>query len=147
VGSHRFERCAVGGQARTAVAGLPRILPPAEVDVLTAALRTHRDRAMVAAMVLGGLRRSKVLGLSLDDLRFAERKVLITGCKGGRQRLISVSGRFFAAVAAYLEAERPPGRAPDRVFLVFKGPHRAGSRYPGRHEDSLVADLHEVISR
>jgi hypothetical protein len=34
---------------------LPRILTPAEVDALTAALRTHRDRAMVAATVLGGL--------------------------------------------------------------------------------------------
>jgi Phage integrase, N-terminal SAM-like domain len=36
---------------------LPQVLGPAEVDVLTAALRTYRDRAMVAAMVLGGLRR------------------------------------------------------------------------------------------
>ena len=33
---------------------LPRILTPQEVDALTAALRTHRDRAMVAAMVLAG---------------------------------------------------------------------------------------------
>ena len=49
---------------------LPRILSPAEVNALTAALRTHRDRAMVAAMVLGGLRRCEVLGLGLDDLRF-----------------------------------------------------------------------------
>jgi integrase/recombinase XerD len=48
---------------------LPRILSPAEVDALTAALRTHRDRAMVAAMVLGGLRRCEVLGLRLEDLR------------------------------------------------------------------------------
>jgi len=40
-----------------AVRQLPRILTPAQVDALTAALRTHRDRAMVAAMVLGGLRR------------------------------------------------------------------------------------------
>jgi integrase len=39
-----------------AVRRLPRILAPAEVDALMAALRTHRDRAMVAAMVLGGLR-------------------------------------------------------------------------------------------
>src|SRR6266568_6316192 len=36
---------------------LPRILTPGEVDALLAALRTHRDRAMVLAMVLGGLRR------------------------------------------------------------------------------------------
>jgi integrase/recombinase XerD len=33
---------------------LPRVLAPAEVDALRAALRTHRDRAMVDAMVLGG---------------------------------------------------------------------------------------------
>jgi len=103
---------------------LPRILSPAEVDALTVALRTHRDRAMVAAMVLGGLRRCEVLGLRLEDLHAAERRVFITEGKGGRQRLIPVSGRFFAAVAAYLDAERPPGARTDRVFLVLKGPHR-----------------------
>jgi integrase/recombinase XerD len=37
-----------------AVRQLPRVLTPAQVDALMAALRTHRDRAMVAAMVLGG---------------------------------------------------------------------------------------------
>lgn len=42
---------------------LPMILSPDEVDALTRALRTHRDRAMVAAMVLGGLRGCEVLGL------------------------------------------------------------------------------------
>ena len=105
-----------------AVRRLPRILAPAEVDALMAALRTHRDRAMVAAMVLGGLRRCEVLGLRLEDLRFAERRVFVAEGKGGRQRLIPVSGRFFAAVAAYLDAERPPGS--DRVFVVLQGPHR-----------------------
>jgi integrase/recombinase XerD len=105
-----------------AVRRLPRILAPAEVDALMAALRTHRDRAMVAAMVLGGLRRCEVLGLRLEDLRFAERRVFIAEGKGGRQRLVPVSARFFAAVAAYLDAERPPGS--DRVFVVLQGPHR-----------------------
>ncbi|WP_197698236.1 tyrosine-type recombinase/integrase [Micromonospora viridifaciens] len=42
---------------------LPRILQPPQVDALLAALRTHRDRAMAEAMVLGGLRRCEVLGL------------------------------------------------------------------------------------
>jgi integrase len=105
-----------------AVRRLPRILAPAEVDALMAALRTHRDRAMVAAMVLGGLRRCEVLGLRLEDLRFAERRVFVAEGKGGRQRLVPVSARFFGAVAAYLDAERPPGS--DRVFVVLKGPHR-----------------------
>ena len=104
-----------------ATRGLPRILSPAEVDALTAALRSHRDRAMVAAMVLGGLRRCEVLGLRLEDLRAAERRVFIAEGKAGRQRLIPVSGRFFAAVAAYLEGERPPGIGSDRVFRGAQG--------------------------
>jgi integrase len=103
---------------------LPQILSPAQVDALTAALRTHRDRAMVAAMVLGGLRRCEVLGLRLGDLHVAERRVFIAEGKGGRQRLVPVSGRFFAVVAAYLDAERPPGAGTGRVFVVLKGPRR-----------------------
>jgi integrase/recombinase XerD len=103
---------------------LPRILTPAEVDRLTAALRSHRDRAMVAGMVLGGLRRCEVLGLRLEDLRVAEHRVFIAEGKGGHQRLVPVSARFFAAVAAYLDAERPAGTDTDRVFVVLKGPNR-----------------------
>jgi integrase/recombinase XerD len=103
---------------------LPRILTPAEVDALTGALRTHRDRAMVAAMVLGGLRRCEVLGLRLGDLRVAERRVFVADGKGGHQRLVPVSRRFFDHVAAYLDAERPPGLHTDNVFVVLKGPNR-----------------------
>jgi site-specific recombinase XerD len=103
---------------------LPQILSPAEVDVLTAALRTHRDRAMAAAMVLGGLRRCEVLGLRLGDLRFGERRLFITEGKGGHQRLIPVSARFFTEVSAYLDAERPAGAGTDRVFVVLKGQRR-----------------------
>jgi integrase/recombinase XerD len=103
---------------------LPQILGPAEVDALTAALRTHRDRAMAAAMVLGGLRRCEVLGLRLADLRFAERRVFVAEGKGGHQRLIPVSARFFTEVSAYLEAERPADPGTDRVFVVLKGPRR-----------------------
>jgi len=117
---------------------LPRILSPAEVDSLTAALRTHRDRAMVAAMVLGGLRRCEVLGLRLEDLRAAERRVFIADGKAGRQRLIPVSGRFFAAVAAYLDGERPPGARTDRVFVVLKGPRRGQPLLP-RGIDEVLA--------
>jgi len=62
---------------------LPRILAPAEVDALMAGLLTRRDRAMVAAMVLGGLRRCEVLGLRMGDLRVAERRLFVAEGKGG----------------------------------------------------------------
>jgi integrase len=103
---------------------LPRILTPGQVDALFGALRSYRDRAMAEAMVLGGLRRCEVLGLRLADLQVAQRRVFIAGGKGGHQRQIRVSGRFFASVAAYLGTERPPGTVGDRLFVVLKGPRR-----------------------
>jgi integrase len=99
------------------------ILTPVEVDRLLAALRTDRDTAMVTAMLLGGLRRCEVLGLRLRDVDAAARRVFIVDGKGGRQRHVNVSGRFFAALADYLTGERP-ATGTDQVFVVLKGPRR-----------------------
>ena len=107
-----------------AVRRLPRILEPEEVVALMGALRTERDRAMVQAMVLGGLRRCEVLGLRLEDLHLGEWRVFIAEGKGGHQRLVPLSPSFFATVANYMNGERPPGLATDRVFVVLKGPRR-----------------------
>ncbi|MDP1820133.1 MAG: tyrosine-type recombinase/integrase [Acidimicrobiales bacterium] len=103
---------------------LPKIVEPDEVTAVFAALRKHRDRAMVEAMVLGGLRRCEVLGLRFEDLRPGEGRVFIAEGKGGHQRLIPMSQRFFRSVARYLDAERPADASSDRVFSVLKGPTR-----------------------
>lgn len=103
---------------------LPRVLSPPEVDVFLAALRTDRDRAMVLAMLLGGLRRCEVLGLRFEDLRAGERRLFITEGKGGHQRLVPISARFFDSLKNYLERERPAGADGQRVFVVLKGPRR-----------------------
>jgi integrase/recombinase XerD len=100
---------------------LPRVIDPDGADALLAALRTHRDRAMVQAMLLGGLRRCEVSGLRLGDVRPGERRLFIVEGKGGHQRLVPVSPRFFTALAAYLELERPRTSSTDRVFVVLKG--------------------------
>jgi integrase/recombinase XerD len=103
---------------------LPKILSPAEVNALVGALRTVRDRAMVFAMVLGGLRRCEVLGLRLGDVQVAERSLFVAEGKGGHQRVIPISNTFFAAVGDYLRGERPRGINTDRVFVTLKGPTR-----------------------
>ena len=103
---------------------LPRILSAAEVDALTTALRTHRDRAMVSAMLLGGLRRCEVLGLRLGDVNAGDRQLFVADGKGGHQRLVPVSPRFFEHLGAYLDTERPAGADTDQVFLVLKRPNR-----------------------
>lgn len=79
---------------------------------------------MVEAMLLGGLRRCEVLGLRLEDLRPAQRRVFIADGKGGHQRLVPISERFFASVSRYLDVERPVDTVTDRVFVVLKGPRR-----------------------
>jgi integrase/recombinase XerD len=107
-----------------AVRRLPRILEPEELAALLVALRTQRDRAMVQAMVLGGLRRAEVLGLRLEDLHLGEWRVFVNEGKGGHQRLVPVSPSFFATVASYMDTERPSGLATDRVFVALKGPRR-----------------------
>ena len=101
---------------------LPRVLSPAEVDALLGALRTRRDRAMVLAMLLGGLRRCEVLGLRLGDVNVGERRVFITAGKGGRERIVPVSSRFFAALGEYLELERPAERGHGGVLRGAQGP-------------------------
>lgn len=101
---------------------LPKILAPGEVRALLAALRTDRDRAMVSAMVVGGLRRCEVLGLRLCDVDVADRRLFVAEGKGGHQRVIPISNTFFAAVGDYLCDERPSGGT-DRVFVTLKGPH------------------------
>jgi site-specific recombinase XerD len=106
---------------------LPRILDAVEVEALMAALRTERDRAIVQAMLLGGLRRCEVLGLRLEDLRLGEWRVFVADGKGGHQRLIPVSQTFFATVARYLKAERPSDASTDRLFVALKGPRRGGA--------------------
>jgi site-specific recombinase XerD len=102
---------------------LPRILAPETANAFLAALRTHRDRAMVEAMLFGGLRRCEVLGLRLRDVFPGERRVFVAAGKGGHQRLVPIASRFFTSLAAYLTEERP-STAAEHVFVVLKGPRR-----------------------
>jgi integrase/recombinase XerD len=103
---------------------LPRVLEPVEVDALLAAASTHRDRAMFEAMVLGGLRRCEILGLRMEDIRAGARQVFIAQGKGGHQRQVPVSGRFFTSVGAYLNTERPAEARTEKLFVALKGPRR-----------------------
>jgi site-specific recombinase XerD len=118
---------------------LPRVLSPDEVVALLGALRKWRDRAMVDAMVLGGLRRSEVLGLRFEDIRVGERRVFIAEGKGGHQRLVPMSSRFFDTLAAYLDLERPGEATTEFVFVVLKGQRRGSPLTPKGLEEILTA--------
>jgi integrase/recombinase XerC len=88
-------------------------LPTDEVTVFLADLETHRDRAIVLLMLLGGLRASEVRSLRLADVDVGMRQVTVTG-KGGKQRMVPVDRAFFTELGSY-SADRTP-----------VGPHHAG---------------------
>jgi integrase/recombinase XerD len=116
---------------------LPWVLSPAEAGALLDALRTRRDRAMVLAMLLGGLRRCEVLGLRLADVSVGEQRLHVCG-KGGRERIVPVSGRFFAALGEYLELERPGDAPTEACFVVLKGPRRGLPLSPAGVDEVLA---------
>jgi integrase/recombinase XerC len=104
---------------------LPESLAAGDVDAFMTSLRTHRDRAMVLAMLLGGLRSAEVRGLKLGDVDMGRRRLRVLG-KGGRERQVPVDQVFFAELAAYLRLERPPGLATRVCFVILRGPTAGG---------------------
>ena len=100
---------------------LPESLPVRDVDRFLRSMDTHRDRAIVLVMLLGGLRAAEVRGLQLADVDLGRRRLRVVG-KGSKERHVPVDGAFFTEVAAYLRHERPTGVKSSECFLVLRGP-------------------------
>ena len=130
-GLHRSERGLLGhlGPGRARAGGRlvrqPRLLPESlsasDIDVFVATLGSHRDRAIVLAMLLGGLRSVEVRGLLLADVDMGRRRLRVIG-KGSKERHVPIDAAFFTELAAYLRWERPPGLATPQCFVVLRGP-------------------------
>jgi integrase/recombinase XerC len=110
-----------GGRLVRQMRLLPESLDSVDVSLFLAGLGSHRDRAIVLAMLLGGLRVGEVRRLLLADVDQGRRQLRVVG-KGGRERVVPVDEAFFAELAAYLARERPPGLATLECFVVLHGP-------------------------
>jgi integrase/recombinase XerC len=110
-----------GGQLVRQPQRLPESLDTNDVAAFLADLETHRDRAIVLAMVFGGLRAAEVRNLLLADVDMGLSRVRVMG-KGGRERTVPVDRAFFSECTAYLRSERPPGCPTPECFVVLRGP-------------------------
>lgn len=113
---------------------LPRPLDAEEITGFLNSLRTLRDKAIVLLMLFAGLRKSEVLDLTLKDIDFGQRTVLIRDGKGGHERMAAVSQTALEALLRYLNEERPQSSSP-YLFLVLKGRHR------GQHMSIPALDM------
>lgn len=89
---------------------LPEALTRDEVEALLAAPEgpepeTVRDRAMLMLLYASGLRVSELCGLPLGAVDVRQRLVRVSG-KGGKDRLVPVSGRALDALAEYVSFAR-----------------------------------------
>lgn len=151
-GSHQFQRfystrspLGYGRPHRVMAAGLrlkePQrvILPLSSEEIATfwSSFTTFRDLALVALMLLDGLRSQETLDLQLADLQLAEAQIRVLG-KGNKQRLLPLPPQCIQALQNYLWLERPLTNSP-ALFVCLKGPQRgcpltlAGLRSLFRH--------------
>ena len=112
-------------------------LSAADVAKFWRSFRTFRDLALLALMLLDGLRSCEVLQLQLEDLLLPQAQIWVLG-KGNKKRLLPLPSDAVQALENYLRIERPLTNSP-ALFVSLKGPHRgqpmtaAGIRSLFRH--------------
>jgi integrase/recombinase XerD len=140
LGFGRAGRMAVGlrmKQCRRVVIPLSR----EEISLFWSSFRSFRDLAIIALMLLNGLRSREVLQLGLEDLRLSQHQILVRG-KGNKERILPLCDDTIRAIERYCEVERPASSSP-MLFLSLKGWHRgqpmtpAGFRSLFRHHRRL----------
>jgi integrase/recombinase XerD len=105
--------------------------------------RTFRDLAIVALMLLDGLRSCEVLALQLEDLSLGDARLKVRG-KGHKERFVPLPVDTLQVLQNYLHLERPWTNS-SLLFVSLKGRRRgqpmtaAGLRSLFRH--------HRLISR
>jgi integrase/recombinase XerD len=108
-----------------------------EVAEFWGSFRTFRDLALIALMLLDGLRSQETLDLQLEDLQLADAQIRVFG-KGNKQRLLPLPAETIEVLQNYLRLERPLTNSP-ALFVSLKGRHRghpltvAGLRSLFRH--------------
>jgi site-specific recombinase XerD len=84
--------------------------------------KMQRDRLLLALLAYGGLRRSELLGLDVDDVDLDRRLIRVRQAKGGRQRVLPIHPGLVPLLVAYL-ATRKAARGERALFTGVHG-HR-----------------------
>jgi integrase/recombinase XerD len=103
-------------------------LSAGEVAQFWNSFRTFRDLALVALMLLDGLRSCELLDVRLEDLQLSQAQILVLG-KGNKKRLLPLPGETIQALQNYLRIERPLTNSPF-LFVSLKGPRRGRPMTP-----------------
>ncbi len=106
----------------------PKFLRPQEIRKLFAGLKIDkpgniRNQAMVRLAYYLGLRPFEIARITLDDISFRERELLVKTRKGNNPMTLPVPENIAKCIAAYMIKARPESKC-RTLFLTFKSPHR-----------------------
>jgi integrase/recombinase XerD len=110
------------------LSSLPRYLPPQDVERLIASCDLSssmgkRDRAILLLLARLGLRAGDIVQMRLRDIDWKGAWVHVSG-KSRRQTRLPLTQEVGQAIAAYVQASRPPAHT-DALFLRSRAPSRA----------------------
>jgi len=101
---------------------LPRYLRDEDVPRLFAHIKNPRDRAIFMLMLRCGLRLEEASNLTLRAIDLRRAQLFIYEGKGGKDRVVYLSGDALEALSTYLK-KRSSSRV-KKVFLVEKGNYK-----------------------
>lgn len=117
-----------GARRLKRVERVPRPMSREQVAALLKVIDRPRDRAMMLAMLQGGLRPGEVLNLQLDDIEYGRRRVTIrhrtdhprgVRTKSRTERVVDIhEPEALEAISHYVTNERPRVAPTRHVFLV-----------------------------
>lgn len=103
-----------------------------DVGRLLASLRPDdptdvRDRAMIMLLSVYGLRAGEVARMSLDDIKWEQRELMVRRSKSGTRQRYPLVASVARALWAYLHLR--PTCSPSEVFVTMKAPFKHVSRH------------------
>ena len=118
-------------------AALPAVLTREQVTLLLRSIRLRRYRIPVKLIYCAGLRLSECLSLTVDDILGEERKLMVRGGKGNKDRMVPLALEMLEDLRAYWKFHRHPlllfpnaGRGPCSPDKLAARMHRATAPMP-----------------
>lgn len=109
---------------------LPNVYSLEEIELLLKAIDNLKHKCMLILVYSGGLRKSEVLNLRVDDLNFYRKSLFVKDAKGGKDRYTFFSDIARKYLADYLKQYQPK-------YYLFEG------QTGGRYSESAIQNIFE----
>ena len=113
---------------------LPNVFSLEEIEMLIKACENLKHKCMLMLIYSGGLRRSELLNLRVEDLNFNRKTIFVKNAKGGKDRFTFFAESAQKYVREYLKQYKPR-------YYLFEG------QVGGRYGESSLQKIFDVAKK